>query len=80
MNFIKAVKLMKKGKKMTRKNSEPFREAIDYIQIGLEDEYAPVTLSMFKDKRWARNAELWAEDYIARDWIEYKEKENDTKI
>lgn len=69
-----ALKWLKNGNKITRDNKN-FQQDIDYIQLGLEDEYNPVEIECFKDDKWLRNTRLWIDDYEANDWIIYKKGE-----
>lgn len=73
MNFIEAVKLAKKGYRITRQNkkdisfnylwanptpTDPYLNSDDY---GFENSFLP---------------ELTIDDYLADDWIDYKEDKN----
>lgn len=75
MKFAEAIKLLKKGKKLTRPNWD-----FDYIRLGIEDwiDLSDKTsilnhgLTFWKKGKEKRQGELWMIDYIAEDWEEVK--------
>ena len=69
-NFMKAIKWLREGKKITRK-SKSFKKEADYISLGIDDEYEPNTIEFFKNNKWLRSCVLWIEDYEADDWRVY---------
>jgi len=67
VGFMEAVKLMKKGKQMTRTN-KAFRKEIDYVTLGVSNEVDPQTIAFHKNGKWQRNMEVWYDDILAKDW------------
>ena len=67
MDFMEAIKAMKKGYKVSRINKDWLNSA-DYVRLGVSEEYNPKCLSFYQYGRWQRNMVFWIEDYLADDW------------